>query len=526
MVVSSRVRTGVPAVILCAVLGPAIVAAAADPDRFDAFDPRDIRTEQVNLSQTINPLFQIRGFLAVDPPTDVATVEMVDPADVGLVDRVAIVALDTYDGASWTSSGQFEQASSRLSPDDITVDASEVEQTVTLIDVDTPWLPAARNPIEISSDDILYAPDDGILVRDLDFEDTTYSVSSLIPTPSAEELNQAETPADGDLARLAQLPAGVAQQFAPLAADLMGDGTPIERLRALEAALQQFPTISSAPSGHSVGRLLDFLSTERAGLAEQHAAAFAVLARSQGIPTRLVVGLRTTRADADGVYSPVTDLTTQDYHVWPEVRFGSIGWVPFEPSPADIGLTQAPTEVVAPPAGGVVIEQQPTPEVDDPEQGDTTVETPEERGRPIRTAVVLASIAILVLALYALAVLGAKLLRRRSRRQRGTPTQRLVGAWRDSTDGLLESGIRTAPWMTLSEIVTAAATVVPEPESSAIRQLVPDVRRTLYSLGEPGAEHIDRAWTNATTFRGELAAHRSRWGRLRAALDPRPLLRR
>ncbi len=526
VVVSSRVRSGIPAVLLCAVLGPAIVAAAADPDRFDAFDPRDIRTEQVNLSQTINPLFQLRGFQETDPPTDVATVEYTDPADAGLVDRVAIVALDSYDGASWTSSGRFEQASSELRPDDITVDAAEVEQSITIIDIDDPWLPAARNPIEISSDDILYSAADGIMVRDLDFEDTAYTVTSLIPTPSAETLNQAETPADGDLARLAQLPAGVGQQFAPLAVDLMGEGTPIERLRALEAALQQLPTVSTATSGHSVGRLLDFLSTERAGLAEQHAAAFAVLARSQGIPTRLVVGLRTTRADETGLFTPVTDLTTQDYHVWPEVRFGSIGWVPFEPTPADTGQTQAPTEVSAPPVGGVVIEQQPTPEVEEPEQGDTTIDTPEERGRPIRTAIVLASIGLFFFALYAALVLGAKWLRRRSRRKRGTPAQRLVGAWRDSTDGLLESGVRTAPWMTLDDIASVAVSAVAQPDASAIRRLLPDVRRALYSTGEPGPEHIDRAWTNAESFRGELAARRTRVGRIRAALDPRPLFRR
>src|SRR5262249_25024852 len=78
--------------------------------------------------------------------------------------------------------------------------------------------------------------------------------------------------------------------------------------------------------------LVDFLTRGhggRVGSCQQFASAYAVMARTLGIPSRVVVGfLQPTAADdGDWVYS------SWDLHAWPELYFQGSGWVRFEPTP-------------------------------------------------------------------------------------------------------------------------------------------------------------------------------------------------
>src|SRR5206468_4133692 len=71
--------------------------------------------------------------------------------------------------------------------------------------------------------------------------------------------------------------------------------TPYAKLVAIQDYLRKLPysTGPQARPGHSYGalrRLFGSDSQDRGGYAEQHAAAFAVLARAQGFPTRVAVG--------------------------------------------------------------------------------------------------------------------------------------------------------------------------------------------------------------------------------------------
>ncbi|MGH3182585.1 MAG: transglutaminaseTgpA domain-containing protein, partial [Streptosporangiaceae bacterium] len=85
------------------------------------------------------------------------------------------------------------------------------------------------------------------------------------------------------------------------------------------------------PSGSNA--LESFLFTTRAGFCQQFAAAFGVLARIDGLPTRIAVGF-TTGAGRGHQYR----VTGADAHVWPEVYLGpSTGWTSYEPTPASSG---------------------------------------------------------------------------------------------------------------------------------------------------------------------------------------------
>jgi transglutaminase-like putative cysteine protease len=89
------------------------------------------------------------------------------------------------------------------------------------------------------------------------------------------------------------------------------------------------------PPASSVGDpLAAFLFDTHAGFCQQFAGAFAVLARIDGLPTRVAVGFTTGGSATRGVYR----VRGADAHTWPEVYLGpSVGWVSFEPTPGGSG---------------------------------------------------------------------------------------------------------------------------------------------------------------------------------------------
>jgi transglutaminase-like putative cysteine protease len=91
--------------------------------------------------------------------------------------------------------------------------------------------------------------------------------------------------------------------------------------------------------------LVSFLTQTRSGSCEQFAGAFVVLARSLGLPSRVVVGFTA------GSYSGPGQVTVRgaDAHAWPQVYLGSrAGWVSFEPTPQQPRGEVAPEGVVGP----------------------------------------------------------------------------------------------------------------------------------------------------------------------------------
>ena len=99
----------------------------------------------------------------------------------------------------------------------------------------------------------------------------------------------------------------------------------------------------AAPAG--TDPLVSFLTQTRAGSCEQFAGAFVVLARSLGLPSRVVVGFTAGR------YSGPGEVTVRgaDAHAWPQVYLGQrAGWVSFEPTPQQPRGELAPEGVVGP----------------------------------------------------------------------------------------------------------------------------------------------------------------------------------
>jgi transglutaminase-like putative cysteine protease len=83
-----------------------------------------------------------------------------------------------------------------------------------------------------------------------------------------------------------------------------------------------------------------FLFTEKQGYCDLFASAMATMARSTGLVSRVCVGflVRSRVPDRAGFY-PVND---DDYHMWAEVYFDGVGWVPFDPT--EIAENVSPNE--------------------------------------------------------------------------------------------------------------------------------------------------------------------------------------
>jgi transglutaminase-like putative cysteine protease len=181
----------------------------------------------------------------------------------------------------------------------------------------------------------------------------TYTVTS----------GQAEiTPAEE--AASTPVPAAISRQYlgfkSPVTSKLLsiaqevtaGATSPFAKARALEAYFQSGGftyTLKAADLPNTPKGLLTFLTTDKQGFCEQFAFAMAVLARLEGIPSRIAIGYTPGTKTGDGTWQ----VKSADAHAWPELYFSGLGWTRFEPTPGGPhgqGTAQQPSYAI--PSGG------------------------------------------------------------------------------------------------------------------------------------------------------------------------------
>ena len=154
--------------------------------------------------------------------------------------------------------------------------------------------------------------------------------------PTTTTSGASETVAASALAPYLQLPvepAAVVDLAHQIVAGAQGPAAEAADLaRWFDNGRYRYTLTPPAPSGPDA--LESFLFTTRAGFCQQFAAAYGVLARIDGLPTRVAVGFTTGNSHGRQSY----EITGADAHVWPEVYLGpSTGWTSYEPTPASSG---------------------------------------------------------------------------------------------------------------------------------------------------------------------------------------------
>jgi hypothetical protein len=101
-------------------------------------------------------------------------------------------------------------------------------------------------------------------------------------------------------------------------------------VRAVDDYLRRHYDYDESPPRASLP-LRAFLFRDRIGYCQQFSGAMALMLRTIGIPARVASGFSPGIPNPHGGGYAVRDL---DAHSWVEVYFNTIGWVPFDPTPA------------------------------------------------------------------------------------------------------------------------------------------------------------------------------------------------
>ncbi|MFI9641432.1 DUF3488 and transglutaminase-like domain-containing protein [Micromonospora sp. NPDC051925] len=516
---------GVAVVVgLAALLGPFLAG------RVDGrpVDPRRYVPPPRVESLDENPLIRISGW-ALDPQRKLLDVSTRAPDGGPITIRLAV--LSDYDGVTWRVGATYRTAGRVLpagDPGTGTVDT--VRQEITVDELTGRLLPAVATPRAVDGARVAYDPETGTLIRPEGLAPgLTYTVTSARERPDVNLFATADVPAGAEVARVLRVADGTPEPLRRLAAHLAEEnGAPYARATAVEQFLaEHYRLVADAPSGHAYPNLEFFLFGPRGGggqrgTSEQFAAAFAVLGRLVGLPTRVVVGF-TSRGDGP--------VRAADAYAWPEVLFAGVGWVPFNPLPRP-DTEVRPVEEDFRPAR----ESPPPSEVPEPTLTPPTtppaVAAPgrvdDDRSGPVS---VLAGGGIGGLLLVGVAVgvlVGLRRAQARTRLARGDPGGRVGGAWRHTTDALRLSGRPVGGDLSATEVADQARRALAEDsgrtvDGTALAELAGLLNQAAFAPGTLTGAQADRARDIAEGYATALRAARPRWRRLLWSVHPGPL---
>lgn len=163
-------------------------------------------------------------------------------------------------------------------------------------------------------------------------DENSYTVDSLLPNVDKQMLQ--DSPAaypDWISENYLRLPDAVPQRVRDLANKItISEATPYSRAIAIQNYLREFPyslDVPAPPEGRDAADY--FLFDLKKGYCDYFATTMVVMARSVGLPARLVLGY------ANGSYDSLQAkyfVAERDAHTWVEIYFANIGWVEFEPT--------------------------------------------------------------------------------------------------------------------------------------------------------------------------------------------------
>lgn len=176
-----------------------------------------------------------------------------------------------------------------------------------------------------------------------------YTADSLIPTANEGNLRTAGTDyPDWVRQHYLRLPEEMPSRVRTLAFDLTAvQPTPFDQVLAIETYLRTFTytvVVPTPPLGRDVADY--FLFDLKQGYCDYFATAMVVLARSVGIPARLVAGYASGSYD---IFNGHFVVLEEDAHSWVEVYFPSYGWVEFEPTSSRSAIDHTGQNLGSPP---------------------------------------------------------------------------------------------------------------------------------------------------------------------------------
>jgi len=483
------------------------------------FDPRDYAS----------PLSGFREFVKDLDETTLFTVAGLGPGE-----RVRLATMDRYDGVVWNvagdgtaqSSGEFRRVGDTL-PSRVRGEHRTVRITIDALT--GVWLPTVGQATSFRLGDA---------ASQLRFNDATgaavltggvadglsYEIDAVVaPVPTDDQIGSASA-ADVLQPRLVAVPEIVDVTAADVARDAE---QAVEIARDLASWLidegfysDGLEGQSPSLSGHGANRISALLGDQlMVGDGEQYAAAMALMARSMGLPARVVLGF--VPDDEQVATGEPVDVTGADVHAWVEIAFAGHGWVPFDATPPkektpdenqDDQQSDPQPQVVQPPPPppGAV-----TPPDDDTEQPAPEPPADEDRSTALWRTVAVVAVTVgvpFLLLLSPFLVVGAvKAARRRRRRRRGTVDARVAGGWDEVLDEAVDLRRPPPAVATRAESARALAAAFPAPlpdEGARRRRHAPTsvgvqvaalaarADRAVFGPGDPDPADVERYWAH------------------------------
>ena len=550
---SRRLALGLTMAAIAAVAALGVPAAAASLDRTVL---RTSTGPRVEISQAVSPLASYRALF-----TDAEYDQVLFRASGEHVpQRIRLAVLDSYDGAVYrTGAGDDASSFVRVASARTAGAGDPVDMEILVGGLDAIWMPSAG---ALSSADFqgsrAAALADGFYVDDQlsaavqtagwQSGDAYHLVANL---PAVEDLSSAAAPGVSD----SDAPEPPASLTTWMKEHVSGSGG--AALQGLVTLLRERGYLSHAltdaqsawmadagvdvfvpsASGHSLARidqlftaLLDREQDPRAqasgnfvaaiGDDEQFAVAVSLIAHELGFPARIVVGTRTASADPALTVCAEGACRAADVSAWVEVRTASGEWLPVDVTPQH---TQAPSrEVTAQPDPTIGTEVRPATvdEVQPPKPAQEDNQTSPDRpdvvdlswlwsGLRLTGAVLLG--ALVVLGPF-LVIIGAKAMRRRSRRTAPAPTDRIAGGWEEYLDAAADAGRRPALVGTRTEIAASM-------DAEAAGLLARSADEAVFAQDPATDAEAVEFWRIVDEQRDAFAP--TRWQKLRAAVSLR-----
>ncbi|MBK4347517.1 transglutaminase-like domain-containing protein [Lacisediminihabitans changchengi] len=493
------------------------------------FNPRDY----------VSPLSGFRHYeLPATADSTVLTVRGL-PAD----GRIRIATLDSYDGivyavgsaAVTSDSGSFTRVPSTF--DQSTMSGTAVHLDVTIGDYRGVWVPTIGK-----FESIEFTGRGATSLRDAFYYNNTsgtaavltplrsgdaYSLDAIEPVqPAADDLG-ALRPGTATVPKIGTLPDNVASTLDDWVRGTTGAGNQLaEMISQLKkngyVSHGVDPNQPGSRSGHAADRITELLTDQRMiGDQEQYAVTAALMARQLGFPARVVFGFAPTNIDPAGV----TTVRGSDVSAWIEVNSARYGWVTIDPTPAirpiPEELPQEPTRIARPQSP-----VQPPPDDQQTRNTQSPPDTTQDQTEPLEPWLVILFAVLTVLGWVVLgaaivlapflAVIVAKVRRRRKRRREGTPLERISGGWREYEDSVIDRGFDPPIGATRTEVASAIGGMRP-----LVLAAITD--RAVFSPTEPDDDDAENVWRSVRELVATLDDDRTRWQRIRAAVSLKSL---
>ena len=356
---SAALRLGVLAVVAAVAL-PVLVPALTDAvlgrrtTGFGTGDGVGPNPSQVGL----NPFVSLRRDLVEQPDVVVLryTTDAVTPS------YLRTVVLEQYVGEQWLPRAFDPANATRLTdvvrlPSDLGAGVATRQQTyqLTADKLVNPYVPVPENATAVRGLTGQWYADTTtgtIFGIDSTTKDASWSVDALVAEPTTAQFQASTLTTGPDLEQL-RAATGIPDVVAVDAREWTAAGTTnYEKAILLQNHFLQNFRYSTAPAADQSSSAIESFLRDRSGYCQQFAATMALMARSLGIPARVVVGYTPGTRQGDSWV-----VTGKDAHAWPELLFPGIGWVRFEPTPrgaGDGGGVEVPTyaQVLPPSSSG------------------------------------------------------------------------------------------------------------------------------------------------------------------------------